>query len=215
MGRLTHLVLVPGHAVWNMSDDPALDSSWFLKPFQNGEPHFFIEHIEAGVRAAAVDPEAMLVFSGGATDAEAGPRTEALGYWLVAEWYGWWGFPDVRARAVLEEYALDSFLNVQYSLHRFRDITGAWPESVTVCGWGFKRRRIAELHRAALGWERPFHYVAVNEPRNLDAVLAREAETCAQFEADPRGERFPIADKRKARAPLGYAVPAHWRSGIS
>ena len=207
MSTLTHLVLVPSHAVWNMRDDPALDSSWFLKPFQNGEPHYFIQHIEAGVRVAALDPAALLVFSGGATDAQAGPRTEALGYWLIAERYGWWGSPDVRARAILEECALDSFLNVQYSLHRFRDVCGAWPDRVTVCGWGFKRRRIAELHRAALGWERPFDYVAVNDPPNLECVRAREAETCAHFEADPWGVRSTISDKRKARASLGHVTP--------
>lgn len=211
MSGLTHLVLVPGHAVWNMRDDPALDSSWYLKPFQNGEPHYFVEHIEAGVRTAAADGAALLMFSGGATDPQAGPRTEALGYWLIAEWYRWWGCADVRGRAVLEEYALDSFLNVQYSLHRFRDIAGAWPERVTVCGWGFKQRRIAELHREALGWSAPFDYLAVNDPPNLDVVRGREAETCAQFEADPRGERSPIADKRRTRAPLGYAPPAHWK----
>lgn len=210
MSGFTHLVLVPGHAVWNMEDDPALDASWFLKPFQNGEPHYFIEHIEAGVRTAAADRGALLVFSGGATDMQAGPRSEALGYWLIAERYAWWGFADVRGRAVLEEYALDSFLNVQFSLHRFRDITGMWPERVTVCGWGFKRRRIAELHREALGWREPFDYVSVNDPPDLDVVRAREAETCAQFEADPRGEMAPIADKRRVRAPLGYAPPAHW-----
>lgn len=210
MGEFTHLVMVPGHAVWNMRDDPALDSSWFLKPFQNGEPHYFIEHIKAAVRFAVQDPEALLVFSGGATDEKAGPRTEALGYWLIAEWYGWWGLPAVRARAVLEEYALDSFLNVRYSLHRFRDVCGAWPENVTVFGWEFKRRRVAELHRAALGWQKPFSYVGVNDPANPEVVRAREAQTCAQFEADPCGESSPIADKRKERAPFGYAVPAHW-----
>jgi len=212
MSEFTHLVLVPGHAVWNMRDDPALDSSWFLKPFQNGEPHYFIEHIKAGVRAAAQDSRALLLFSGGATDERAGPRTEALGYWLIAERCGWWDQPEVRARALLEEYALDSFLNLHYSLHRFRDVTGMWPERITVCGWGFKRRRIAELHRPALGWEKPFDYVAVNDPADLEAVRHREAQTCAEFESDPLGERPPILDKRQARAPFGYSVPPHWRS---
>ncbi len=110
MDELTHLVIVPGHAVWNLRDDPTLDSAWFLKPFQNGEPRYFIQHIEAGVRAAAQDPAALLLFSGAATDPQAGPRTEALGYWLIAEWYGWWGHPEVRPRAALEEYALDSYI---------------------------------------------------------------------------------------------------------
>jgi hypothetical protein len=201
------LILVPGHAVWNLREDPMLDSSWYLKPYQNSEPRYFVEHILAGVQLAAARPEALLMFSGAATEREAGPLTEALGYWRIAEWYGWWGKREVRERAVLEEYALDSFLNVLYGLHRYRQVAGEWPERVTVCGWGFKGRRIGVLHREALGWTRPFEYVGVNEPPNLEVVERREAVTCAEFEADPWGERPPIADKREARAAPGYAVP--------
>jgi hypothetical protein len=200
----TWLVLVPGHAVWNLRDDPARDTSWFLKPYQNGEPRYFIEHIRAGVECAAANARALLMFSGGATDPAAGPISEALGYWLIAEWYGWWQQPAVRERAVLEERALDSLLNLRRGIERFREITGHHPEGITVCGWGFKRRRIAELHRAALGWTGAFEYVAVNDPQeDLATVMAREAQTCADFEADPFGDRPPLADKRAARRRLG------------
>ena len=68
-----------------------LDSSWYLKAYQNSEPRYFVEHIRAGVELAAKRPEAMLMFSGAATEREAGPLTEALGYWRIAEWHGWWG----------------------------------------------------------------------------------------------------------------------------
>lgn len=52
-----HLILVPGHAVWNLRGDPLIDANWRLKPFQNGEPRYFVEHIQAGVGLAAADPE--------------------------------------------------------------------------------------------------------------------------------------------------------------
>ncbi len=201
------LILVPGHAVWNLRGDPMDDASWHLKPYQNSEPRYFVEHIRAGVELAEQRPEGLLMFSGTATERSAGPVTEALAYWRIAEWYGWWGAVDVRERAVLEEHALDSFLNVLYGLHRYKQVAGAWPERVTVCGWGFKGRRIGVLHRAALGWTRPFEYVAVNEPPNVEEVRLREAGTCAEFEADPWGEREPIAGKRRARMGLGYRVP--------
>lgn len=199
MTELKNLVLVPGHAVWNLHGDPADDASWFLKPYQNNEPKYFIEHIRAGVERAAADPAALLMFSGGATDPEAGPIPEGLGYWLIGEWYEWWGHAEVRGRAVVEEFALDSFLNVLCGLYRFQELRGMWPEKITVCGWGFKRRRIAELHRQALGWTRPFEYVAVNDPPNLDEVMAREAATCKEFAESPWGEEGPIAEKRRGR----------------
>lgn len=204
------LILVPGHAVWNLRGDPLDSGSWHLKPYQNGEPRFFIEHIRAGVDLAAERPDALLMFSGAATERAAGPVSEALAYWRIAEWYEWWGHAEVRGRAVLEERALDSFLNVLYGLHRYREVTGTWPQCVTVCGWSFKGRRIGVLHRQALAWTKPFEYVGVNDPPNMDEVQMREEHTCAAFEADPWGEREPIAGKRASRKPLGYEVPAGW-----
>jgi hypothetical protein len=198
MSRFHHLVLVPGHAVWRLNGDPLQDRNWYLKPYQNSEPRFFVEHIRAGVTATAEDPSSMLLFSGGATEKPAGPLTEALGYWKIAEHYGWWDH-DVAGRAFTEEYALDSFLNLLYGLYRFEQIAGCWPQRITVCGWGFKRRRIAGLHRNALQWNREFAYSAVNDPPNLDEVRMREAGTCREFEDDPFGLRPPIAEKRKRR----------------
>lgn len=204
------LILVPGHAVWNLRGDPLDDASWHLKPYQNSEPRYFVEHIRAGVELAGQRPDSLLMFSGAATERAAGPVSEALGYWRIAEWHGWWGCAGVRERAVLEELALDSFLNVLYGLHRFRQVAGSWPERVTACGWGFKGRRIGVLHREALGWTRPFEYIGVNDPPNLDEVRVREERTCAEFEADPWGACEPIAGKRAARRPLGYEVPPGW-----
>ncbi len=204
------LILVPGHAVWNLRGDPLDDASWHLKPYQNSEPRYFVEHIRAGVELAAERPEALLLFSGAATERAAGTVSEALSYLRIAEWYEWWGRAEVGQRTALEELALDSFLNVLYGLHRYRQAAGEWPERVTVCGWGFKGRRMGVLHRQALQWTRPFEYVGVNEPPNLGEVRTREERTCAEFEADPWGEREPIAGKRVARRPAGYEVPAGW-----
>ena len=55
-----------------------------------------------GVGAVAKDPDALLMFSGGATRAPAGPRTEAASYWGVIDAAGWFGEPAVRRRTVLE-----------------------------------------------------------------------------------------------------------------
>lgn len=45
------------------------------------------------------------------------------------------------SRAVTEEYALDSYENLLFSMARFREVTGHWPEHVTVVGYGMKQRR--------------------------------------------------------------------------
>lgn len=206
---MTHLVLVPCHAVWSGAGDPYDSSTWFLKPHQSREARFFLEHLRAGVELAARDSQALLVLSGAATDPAAAPRTEARGYFDAAERLAWFGQPDVRRRTALEEWALDSFLNVLYSICRFREATGSCPLRITVAGWGFKSRRIATLHRAALRWRRPFEALAVNEPEDLALAVEREADTCRQWEADPYGAFPPLSAKRlsrmNARGSPGYA----------
>ena len=67
-----------------------------------GQAHSFIEHIQAGIHHAEHDPSALLLFSGGQTRKAAGPRSEAEGYWLVAEAAKWWGSVTVRERAFTE-----------------------------------------------------------------------------------------------------------------
>ncbi len=50
--------------------------------FFPGEAQSFLDHIKLGIQEAAADPEAMLLFSGGQTRREAGPRSEGLSYWV-------------------------------------------------------------------------------------------------------------------------------------
>ena len=81
---------------------------------------------------AASDPHALLLFSGGETRRDAGPRSEGASYWQVADAGGWYGSPEVRQRAATEESARDSYENVMFGLCRFYQLTGHYPESVTV-----------------------------------------------------------------------------------
>jgi hypothetical protein len=89
-----------------------------------GEAQSFLDHIRMGIEEAALDPDALLLFSGGQTRRclprhmhlltlqllhsalfvqahgaacrAAGPRSEGLSYWVVAEAAGWYGHPEVR-----------------------------------------------------------------------------------------------------------------------
>jgi hypothetical protein len=84
-----------------------------------------VSHIQRGVQIAARDQNALLVFSGGQTRSNAGPRSEGLSYWLVGEHFQWWGkATDVRERAVVEEFARDSFENLLFSIARFKEVVG-------------------------------------------------------------------------------------------
>lgn len=67
-----------------------------------GEAQSFLDHIKLGIETAAEDPNALLLFSGGQTRKAAGPRSEGLSYWLVAEAAQWFGRTEVRGRAYTE-----------------------------------------------------------------------------------------------------------------
>jgi hypothetical protein len=194
-----HMILVPGHAVWSGRGDPYNSLTWFLKPFQVNEPAFLIAHLQAGIELAAADRDSLLILSGGPTELLAGPRSEALGYFDLADRADFWGHSEVRDRCALEEYALDSFLNLLFGLCRFQEVAGLWPSRITVAGWGFKARRFAELHRAALRWELPFESLAVNDPPELEIAAHREAATRLQWAVDPYGRHAPLSEKRAER----------------
>uniref|UniRef100_A0A803MY47 Uncharacterized protein n=1 Tax=Chenopodium quinoa TaxID=63459 RepID=A0A803MY47_CHEQI len=93
--KLTNLVMVAGHSVYTSSNCGKVDNekSWFLESYQMhpGQAATFLEHIKEGVDVAAKDDQALLLFSGGETRKDAGPRSEAQSYWLVAESKGWFG----------------------------------------------------------------------------------------------------------------------------
>lgn len=169
--QLERLVLVAGHAVYVGQDflRPEDDRNWFLQPFQRGEPPYYIEHIRAGIDLTARDSLSLLIFSGGQTRLEAGPRSKAQSYWNLADHYRWWSLPGVSKRATTEEFARDSFENLLFGICRFRECTGRYPERVTVVSWTFKEERFS-LHREALRFpESRFTFHGANQPADLPA----------------------------------------------
>ena len=52
----------------------------------------------------------------------------------------------------MQEHARDSFENLLFSLCRFYELTGHYPDHLLVIGYDFKHERFADLHRAALRW---------------------------------------------------------------
>ena len=168
-----HLVVVAGHAVTmaeSLDGVDALDSSWYLLDYQRRAdvPSALVKHIEEGVRITARDPKSVLVFSGGQTRRDAGPRSEGQSYWHVAEHFDWWG-TGAGARATTEEYARDSLENVLFAACRFQEVVGRYPKRVTVVSYDFKRRRFVELLGPAL--HLPLEFVGVAPGGRFDVPL--------------------------------------------
>jgi hypothetical protein len=195
---MKNLVLVAGHAIPYRFDRLDTDEGWYLKHFQAGESGLYVTHVQKGVELAAVDPEWLLLFAGGQTEGLAGPRCEGQGYWLVADYFDWFGH-QVRERATTEEFSLDSFQNLLFGLCRFYEVTGAFPEKVTVVGWQFKGARF-DLHRQALRFPAArFRYVGANDPPELEKNLHFETARRETFVADPYGAGPEPVAKRAAR----------------
>lgn len=200
---LETLILVAGHAIYVAPDfaSPRADGSWILQSFQKGEPPCYIEHIEAGIRLATDDAASLLVFSGGQTRAEAGARSEAGSYWLIAEHVLRWD-SGVRSRSTTEEYARDSFENLLFGICRFFECTARFPRMVKVVSWKFKERRF-DLHRTAMRLLRDrYEFVGVNKPEDMAGAERGEEIAIAQFTEDPYGVRrappdSPPAERRK------------------
>jgi hypothetical protein len=193
------LVMVAGHAIPHKFDRLDRDEGWYLKPFQAGEGSLYLEHVKRGVEVAVEKPDSLLIFAGGQTDAAAGPRSEGQGYWLAADYFGWFGRPEVRARADTEEFSLDSFQNLLYGVCRFREITGGYPIGIVALGWKFKGPRF-DLHRRALRLPASsFRYEGVNDPPTLEENLPFEKARALLFEQDPYGASAEPARKREAR----------------
>lgn len=187
---IENLILVAGHAVYTADnfECPDKDENWFLQDFQKGEPPFYIEHIRKGVDLANEDPKSLLVFSGGQTRLEAGPRSEAQSYWMIANHFKWWWRTNVKLRSTTEEFARDSFENLLFSICRFYECVEEFPEKITVVSWKFKAERF-DLHRTAIRLtEEQFKFVPVNQPMDLKKADDGEKKNArVPFGQDPYG----------------------------
>lgn len=209
-----NLVMVAGHSVYMSSSCESVDkeNAWFLESYQKhpGQAETFVAHIQKGVELAASDSSALLLFSGGETRKEAGPRSEAQSYWIVAESKGWFGNQEsVRGRALTEEHARDSFENLLFSICRFRELTGSYPHNITVVGYDFKEERFVGLHRAAMGFpESRFFYLGTpSSPTSREGALKGEAVVRSQFESDPYGCNGSLFRKKLGRDPFHRSIP--------
>lgn len=207
---LTHLIIVPGHAINTCQTYNELLSDkdcWYLLDHQNKQQLLFLEHIKKGLQLAELDSESLLMFSGGQTRSVVGPISEASSYYNSALLLGLEG--AVRRRSFLEEYARDSFENIAFSLCRFKQVTGNFPRKVTVVGFPFKAARFRNLHWATIakhieGYVE-FNYVGVIHDEIDQTKLYDDAYQ--HFKADPYGQHSFLSNKRHGRNPFKRQHP--------
>jgi len=220
------LIVVPGHAVIKLNmiaQADREDSAWYLLDYQRnqGFPSIISSHIKVAIDLLRNNSHSLLIFSGGETRKDVGPMSEAASYYYFAVEKHWLTADLLDGnRVFLEEFALDSYENVLYSICRFREIKGYYPSRVFIVGFDFKSRRFEQLHRMAIGFSpERFHYVKVRPPSSsqqqqqqhgFDRVRSMEGERLAyqQFEGDLYGCSDPaLAQKRQARNPFHRTIP--------
>ncbi|RLV94385.1 ADIPOR-like receptor IZH2 [Spathaspora sp. JA1] len=122
---------------------------WHLVDFQIvGNDHVvFRDQILESLTLLQQDPEAYLIISGGETKKQAGPVSEALSYYLLAETLCKANqMESVLSRVHTEVFARDSFENVIYSVCRYYELFQEYPEKITIIGFEFKRTRFLTHH---------------------------------------------------------------------
>ncbi|KAJ2721541.1 hypothetical protein GGI07_003894 [Coemansia sp. Benny D115] len=209
--QLTDLVLVPGHGVYMGNGSPLNEASWYLLDQQRGEVGAFMAHIGKAIEIVKEHDTALLLFSGGKTRMDAGAYSEAQGYWAAADRMGWLT-KDVYRRVLTEEFARDSYENVLFSIARFHEVTGNYPDRITVVGFEFKQPRFLDLHRHALRYPKiRFNYVGINPPGDVGRLAQLEkANAYDLFARDLYGCSAALKDKKTMRNPFstkhGYAA---------
>ncbi|KAF9219610.1 hypothetical protein BS17DRAFT_716987 [Gyrodon lividus] len=214
--NLSHLILVPGHAIWSGSQpEHALDEDfWTLQDYQKGGGTLsaLVDHLRRGASMATEDEHSLLVFSGGQTRLQS-TTTEAESYMRLALTLDLFHTstpaspPLPFPRATTETSALDSYQNLLFSIARFHQVTGRYPSQITVVGYQMKQRRFEELHRTAIRFPAPlFHYIGLQPPATGDQLAtARQGEFKNGYQPytlDLYGCHDFLLSKRRARNPF-------------
>ncbi|XDG03886.1 hypothetical protein ABKA04_003501 [Annulohypoxylon sp. FPYF3050] len=206
-----NLIIVCCHGIW--LGGPSLgheEDEWLIARFQKGETPTFIEHIKAGLRVLKNDSNSILMFSGGPTRKE-DRLSEARSYANLASantYFGILSETEAAGRISSEERALDSYYNVLFSLTKFWEDYGKWPEKLTLVSHTFKRERLVDCHCGAIGFPlNRVDFVGVDPPGMIDgsnqAAIKGIVEAITQWKEDPHGKGELLAGKRRKRNPWG------------
>jgi len=211
--ELDHLIIVPCHSIWKGSNSWLEDKDWILESYQQGvgRVNAFYEHIARSAELVSKDPHSLLIFSGGQTKPQSS-TTEAESYLRLAQAAKL--LPDrlLFERSTTENYALDSFQNLLFSIARFHEFTGQYPSTITIVGYEFKRPRFTDLHREALRWPiDKFNYIGFDpkDGHREDAMQGEQQNGYLPYTHDKYGCHSMLLTKRRQRNPHSRFHPYH------
>ncbi|GMM34394.1 hypothetical protein DASC09_017190 [Saccharomycopsis crataegensis] len=228
----THLVMLPCHAIYKGSGNGKSFKHWYMEEFQKeGNDNIaWMKQIETCLDILTNNKDAIVIISGGKTK-KVGNISESFSYLnLIMQNKSYYEekYLDLEGlidRIYLEEYARDSLDNMLYSLYRFKEICGRFPDQTTIVGYEFKRDRFVEYHAKAVGYNDPskVKYVGIDPcpdyPRESpefkkfysDLQVAEWEHAVKHFQIDPLAndpDGVLVAKKRK-RNPYNTRAPYH------
>lgn len=113
-----------------------------------------------------------------------------------------------------EEFALDSFENLLFSIYRFRQLAMDYPKKITIVGFGFKETRFLQYHAKAIDYPKQcINYIAIDPvPPNYTAEqlegyyselkVLEQRNAIQLFELDMYGTREALYGKKLSRNPF-------------
>ncbi|KAJ6497821.1 hypothetical protein C8R45DRAFT_822664 [Mycena sanguinolenta] len=207
--NLNHLIVVPGHGIWK-GTNPSPDfrtrlDDWSFETFQTRpEPRrleVFFQHISKAAELALADERSLVVFSGGHTQ-RTSTTTEGESYLRLAFSAGLFHSETFMfLTASKKDFAMDSYQNLIFSVARFHEFTGRYPEKITVVGYEMKRARFVDLHRAAIRWsDTQFTYIGIDvDGDNSQARQGERENGYLPYRSDLYGCHTYLANKRLQR----------------
>ncbi|QLQ81449.1 hypothetical protein HG537_0F02100 [Torulaspora globosa] len=113
-----------------------------------------------------------------------------------------------------EDFALDSFENLLFSLYRCKQFIGEFARKITIVGFGFKEKRFLQLHARAIDFPvKNIQYIAVDPaPMNYDSIKLKayydeldnlEFQNALKlFSSDWYGSKTALKTKKLTRNPF-------------
>lgn len=75
-----------------------------------------------------------------------------------------------------EEFALDSFQNLLFSIYRFKEFTSVYPTDITIVGFGFKKERFLKYHAKSIDFDiKRLGYISIEpNPLYFESLTSQE-----------------------------------------
>lgn len=129
-----------------------------------------------------------------------------------------------------EEFALDSFENLIYSIGRFYELVKRYPSFIKIVGFGFKRTRFLNCHAPAIDFpEQNIEYIPMDPIPNFtdctrlddyydDLYLQEKKNALDLFQVDWYGTKESLYKKKVQRNPFKryhqYPLPVSFQGPI-